>query len=334
MRRIRSSRYGAALPRAWGLTGILYLLSGVGCGGGREAEWITASGHVEATEVRISTKVSGILLSFAPREGEDIEIGAVLARIDTVDLALARDVARADRDQAEAELRLRLAGSRGDEIREAEALVERARAELEGAERDLGRMQALLDGGSGTEKGRDDAKTRRDLAKAQHDAARQQLARRRSGARPEEIDAARARHGAAEARIAQIEQQIKDTRVTSPLSGVLTQKLAEEGELVSAGAPLCVVLDLAHPWLTVYVAEPDLSRIRLGQEADVVTDAGEVRRGRVSSISDRAEFTPRNVQTRQERVKLVYKVKIELENGDGIFKAGMPAEARLRSTEG
>lgn len=301
-----------------------------GCGSRHDAGVILASGHVEATEVRISSKVSGILRAVGPREGEPIAAGALVAQIDTTDLVLARATAQAEKESAEAELRLRRAGSRADEIRESEAVVERAQAELDAAERDLGRMQALLDGGTGTEKGRDDARTRRDVARAQHAAATQQLARRRSGSRPEEIEIARARLAAGEARLAQIEQQIRDSRIVSPLTGVLTQRLVEEGELVAAGTPLAVILDLVHPWLTVYVAEPDLGRVRLGQAADVTTDAGQARTGRVRRISESAEFTPRNVQTREERVKLVYKVEIDLENADGLFKPGMPAEARLR----
>jgi HlyD family secretion protein len=95
-----------------------------------------------------------------------------------------------------------------------------------------------------------------------------------------------------------------------------------------------VVTDLATPWLTVYVDEPDLDRLRLGQEAEVTTDGGETRRGRISYIASAAEFTPRNVQTRDERVKLVFKVKIALPNEDGLFKPGMPAEARLATSAG
>ena len=95
------------------------------------------------------------------------------------------------------------------------------------------------------------------------------------------------------------------------------------------GAPLCVVSDLAHAWLTVYVPETDLGRIRIGQEAQVKTDDGQTRKGTVTYISPKAEFTPKNVQTRDERVKLVYRLKVGLDNADGLFKPGMPAEARL-----
>jgi HlyD family secretion protein len=103
---------------------------------------------------------------------------------------------------------------------------------------------------------------------------------------------------------------------------------------VQAGAPLLVLTNLKEPWLTVYVGALDLPKLRLGQQADVTTDDGQPRKGTISYIASQAEFTPKNVQTRDERVKLVYKVKIGLENEDGLFKPGMPAEARLRPDGG
>lgn len=197
-----------------------------GCGNRGDPSLIITSGHVEATDVRISTKVAGRLESFTLQEGDLVSAGQELARIDTVDIRLALDAARADRDQAAADLRLRLAGSRAEEISEAEAHAARAAADLAGAQRDMERMQGLLDEGSGTAKARDDAVTRRDMAESALRAAQERLRKLRSGSRPEEIDAARARLSGADARIAQMEQQRKDCRITSPVSGVLTGKLA------------------------------------------------------------------------------------------------------------
>lgn len=299
------------------------------CGDRGDPSRIVASGHIEATEVRISAKVGGRILRLAVDEGDRVAEGQELAEIDTVDARLALQEAVAERARAEADLALRLAGARKEEIAEAEAEVARAAAELEGARKDLDRMQGLLDKGSGTEKARDDAFTRSQVAAKALDAARERLRRLQAGSRKEEIDAARARLGAAEARIGQMRQRIEDARVASPLSGIVTEKVSEEGELVAAGQVLLVVTDLDDPWLNVYIGEPDLGRIRIGQEAEVVTDAGQTRKGRVTFVSTTAEFTPKNVQTRDERVKLVFKVKVGLENRDGLFKPGMPAEARF-----
>jgi HlyD family secretion protein len=168
------------------------------------------------------------------------------------------------------------------------------------------------------------------VAQGALDAARERLRRLEAGFRREEKDAAKARLDAADARIAQLEQQLADALVVSPVAGVVTEKLAEKGELAARGTGIVVVTDLANAWLNAYVAEPELARLRVGQPAEVVTDDGQVRKGRVSFVASRAEFTPKNVQTRDERVKLVYRIKVALENGDGLFKPGMPATARLQ----
>jgi HlyD family secretion protein len=307
----------------------LALLAG-GCGSGRDPALIVASGHVEATDVHILTKIAGRLESFTLQEGDRVKADQELARIDTTDLRLSLQQARAERDQAGAELRLRLAGARKEDIAELTAQVANVAVDLENAQRDLDRMEGLLERGSGTTKARDDAKARRDMTAYRLAGMEEALRRMKAGSRPEEIDAARARLAAMEARIAQLDQQIKDAMVTSPLAGVVTEKVAEQGELLQVGSALCVVTDLADAWLTVYVDGPDLGRIRVGQEAEVATDDGQRRNGRLTFVASQAEFTPKNVQTRDERVKLVYKVKVGLQNQDGLFKPGMPAEARFR----
>jgi HlyD family secretion protein len=299
------------------------------CGGSEPAGVITASGHVEATQVRVATKTPGTLATLRVDEGDRVTAGQTLAEVDTVDVRLALDAARAERALADAELRLRLAGSRQEDIAEARAQVARAEADLDGAEKDLVRMEGLLAAGSGTLKSRDDARSRRDAGAAALAAARERARRTEAGSRPEEIDAARARVATADARIAQLEQQVKDAALLSPVAGIVTEKVAEQGELLARGSAVVVVTDLSDAWLTVYVAEPDLARIRLGQAAEVRTDDGQTREGKVTFIASQAEFTPRNVQTRDERVKLVFKVKVGLPNQDGLFKPGMPAEARL-----
>jgi membrane fusion protein YbhG len=302
-----------------------------GCHASPDPTTIVASGHVEATDVRLSTKVGGRLHSFPIQEGDKVARDQEIAQIETTDARLLLRQARAEREQAAAELRLRLAGSRKEDVAELEAQVAQDAADLAGAERDLARMQGLVDRGSGTMKARDDARTKRDMTGERLAARRQSLARVRSGSRPEEIDAARAKRSSAEARIAQIEQQIADATVKSPVRGVVTEKIAEAGEILQAGAGLCVVTNLDEAWLTVYVAEPDLARVRLGQDVEVKTDDGQSRRGKITFVASRAEFTPKNVQTRDERVKLVFKVKVGLDNKDGLFKPGMPAEARIAS---
>ena len=318
------------------LAALLAAIPLLGChrpGDGSEAT-ISASGHVEATEVRVSAQVPGRVETLLFKEGDRVTAGQELVRLDTTDTRLALDAARAERAQAQADLSLRVAGSRKEDVAEGEAQLKRAEAELDGAGKDLERMEGLLATGSGTTKGRDDARTRRDLAAAGVDAARERLRKLRAGSRPQEIAAARARVAAADAKIAQRDQELQYATVHSPLAGVVTEKLVEAGELASRGTGLAVIVDLDAPWVTVYVGEPDLGRIRIGEEAQVVTDDGQARNGRITFIASKAEFTPKNVQTRDERVKQVFKVKVGLENRDGLFKPGMPAEARLARTGG
>jgi HlyD family secretion protein len=321
MRRTAKALAGAAF--------LALAVAGAACRRGDDSGLIVASGHVEATEVLVSTKVPGTIESLSVDEGSVVAAGQELARIDTTDTRIALDAARADRGQADAELRLRVAGSRVEDVREARAQVVRAQADLEGAQKDLDRMEGLLATGSGTTKARDDARTRRDVGQAALDAAKERLQRLEAGSRREEIDAARARLQSADARIEQLQQQLKDALIVSPVAGVVTEKLSDKGELAARGTGIVVVTDLPNAWLNAYVSETDLARLRLGQEAEVVTDDGQSRKGRVSFVASRAEFTPKNVQTRDERVKLVYRIKVALENADGLFKPGMPATARL-----
>jgi len=329
---VRERRYRMASPMM--IAALSVALMGAACNEEVDTSLIVASGHVEATEVTISTKVGGTLEWFELEEGDQIADGQEVARFDTVDFELSLVAAEADHALADSVLRMRRAGFRDEEIAEASAQVARARADVQAAERDLRRYQALLDRGSGTEKIRDDALTRVEVGTENVSAAEARLELLEAGYRPEEIDEARARLAGVDARIAQIEQQVSDAVVFAPVSGIVTAKLSEQGELLRPGAPLAVVTNLENAWLTAYVSAEDLGRIRIGQAATVVTDDGQTREGRLTFVNSIAEFTPKNVQTRDERIKLVYRIKVALDNADGLYKMGMPAEAHLRAAGG
>ncbi len=161
-------------------------------------------------------------------------------------------------------------------------------------------------------------------------AAREALARLRAGARPQEIDAARARVAAIDAQIAALEEHLRDAQVVSPVGGIVTSKLADQGELAAIGTPIVVVTDLDHAWANLFVPEPLIPRVKIGQSATVYTDAGGAGiAGKVTFISPNAEFTPRNVQTADERSKLVYRIKVTVDNSQGVLKQGMPVDAEL-----
>lgn len=312
------------------------------CGPKPPADRVRASGSVEATEVQVSSKVGGRLIDLKIAEGDRVALDQVIAQLDVTDTQLALRRAGADRDQAAAQLRLLQAGSRIEEIRQADAQVKGAEADRAGAQDDLasaeadfGRFDALLKANSGSQKQRDDAATRRDMARSRLvgaeervRAAREGLLRLKSGARPQEIEAARARVAAADAQIATLLQAVQDALVKAPTAGIVTQKLADVGEILAARTPIVTVVDLDHAWANIYIDEALVPRVRLGQEATIHTDAGgQGLRGTVTFISPKAEFTPRNVQTAEERSKLVYRIKVSVDNRQGVLKQGMPVEA-------
>jgi HlyD family secretion protein len=312
------------------------------CAGRKDATTL-ASGYVEATNVRVSTKIPGRLTQVTATEGARVEAGTVLATLDTSDLDFALDRARAERAQATAALSLLQAGALPEEIQEAEAQAAAAlsekkavEAELTSARADEARFEQLLKSRAGSTKQRDDAATRRELAEAKLKAAddrvkaAQSAAERvKAGARPQEISAAKSRVSAIDTQIASIEHDRSQTEIRAPLTGIIGSRLVEPGELVAVGTPIAVIIDLDRAWASVYIQEPQVPLVTIDQPATVVTDAGDRIEGRVTFISPKAEFTPRNVQTPDERAKLVYRVKVSVDNTKGVLKPGMPVEVDL-----
>lgn len=149
--------------------------------------------------------------------------------------------------------------------------------------------------------------------------------------REQELAVRRAEIGRAKAGVAVIEAQLEDTVVAAPIDGVVMVKSAEAGEIVAAGAVVATIGDLRHPWLRAYIGERDLGRVKIGTEVKLTTDSfpGKVYRGKISFIASEAEFTPKQIQTQDERVKLVYRVKIDVDNPDQELKANMPVDAEI-----
>ncbi len=332
--------------KAWFL--VVSVLLFAACQESAPATAARVSGQADATDVHVAAEVGGRIVELPIQEGDRVSRGAVIARLDTRDVELALRRAHADRAQADAHLRLLEAGSRPEDIRQAEAQaaavdadVAAAQADLQAAELDLQRFERLLQSNSGSQKQRDDAATRRDVARdrlaaarARGAAARAVVARLKSGSRREEIEAARARVAAADAQIATLEKSKTDATVVAPMDGIVTERLLDLGEMAAPRAPIAVLTDLDHAWAEVFVDEPMVPRITLGQDATVFTDAGGPGlTGKVSYIASKAEFTPRNVQTAEDRSKLVFRVRIAVDNRQGILKPGMPVEAEIPFTK-
>ena len=268
----------------------------------------------------------------------------------------------AEVNAANARLAELLAGSRVQEKEQARDAVDRAQTEYGRSANDWKRAQELFKNEDISAADFDQYRTRYESAAAQLKTAQEQQALVLEGPRKEEIDAARAQLATAQAvlRLAEaqrielkrrrqelvqrqadvgqrqadlavIRTQLDDTEAFSPVGGVVLVKSAEPGEVIAAGTTVLTVGDIDHPWVRAYIAEGDKGRVKLGDKAKVTTDSypGKTYWGRVSFISSEAEFTPKQIQTQEERAKLVYRVKIAVDNPKGELNSNMPADAEI-----
>ena len=387
-RRTRTAAYG---PVAVLAAAAVWL---AGCGDGRAADRIRISGNIELTEVKVAFKVSGKLVERTVDEGDRVEAGQVIARLDQEPIRRQKDQAeaalaaarsalrqlltaieyqeaavesqiaerRAALEQALARLAELEAGSRKQEIAQARARVERARSEFDRAKADWDRAQPLMKAEDISRAQYDQFRARYEAAKAQLEEAEQWLALVEEGPREEtieqaraaveqaraalrlaeaqrielrrrrqEVDARKAEIRRAEAQVAFLETQLADTVATAPVGGIVLSKAAEVGEILAAGTTVVTIGDLDHPWVRGYINETDLGRVKIGAPVRVTTDAfpGKVYQGRVTFVSSEAEFTPKQIQTEEERVKLVYRIKVEVENPNQELKLNMPVDGEI-----
>ncbi len=269
---------------------------------------------------------------------------------------------RAEVAQARAVLDQMLAGARPEEIQQAEAAAADARTQNEQARLDWERAQTLYKNDDISTAQRDQAQSRFNSTSAVLKQAQQRLAMVREGPRKEEIAVARAQLERARAalRISEAnrielrrrgeeigarrseverarqqlgvaESQLQDTAIYSPVDGVVLVKAAELGEVLAAGTTVVTIGEVDHPWVRGYVRETELGRVKLGQNVRITTDSypGKVYHGRVSFIASEAEFTPKQIQTREERVKLMYRIKIDVANEQRELKSNMPVDAEI-----
>jgi HlyD family secretion protein len=381
---------------------ILLLLAAAGGGwywwrsqNNKDPNRILVSGNLEMTLVDISFKTSGRMTELTVREGDWVKKGAVIARLDQVQLkrqrardqaqvfgaesnyrqlqtsieyqkaTLESDIAakRAEVNNMQAKLDAMLSGSRKQDIQQAEAASIDAKAMLEFAKQDWARAQTLYKNQDISTQQYDQYRWKFDSANAAVRQAEEKLSLVKEGPRQEDIAAARAEVAKAQAslrmaeanrieiqrkeqelvaRQAEIERsraqvgisesQLDDTVVYAPIDGVVLVKSAEVGEVLPAGTTIVTIADLDHPWLRAYINETDLGRIKLGNQVNLTTDSypGKVYQGKISFISSQAEFTPKQIQTKEERVKLVYRIKVDVDNQSHDLKNNMPVDAEIR----
>jgi HlyD family secretion protein len=327
---------------------------------GRLLERIIDEGDaVAADQVLARLDPADQALQVAQAEANERFAQAALAELEAGTRVQDIRTAEAAMEQAKSRLAELEAGSRTQEVAAAEAEVALLRAESERAATDAGRFTRLREQGAVTQQQCDNATTVARMAAErlagaeerlklvqegprteqieQARAALQQVEERyalaKEGPRAEQIDQARAKLASASAAVSQAKQQLTYTELRAPFAGTVLSKAAEPGEYLMPGGPVVTVGDLDKPWLRAYVSETDLGKVHLGQSADVSCDAYPARvfKGTVTYIGSEAEFTPKSVQTFDERVKLVYRIKITLDNQDHALKPGMPADARIRA---
>lgn len=361
----------------------------------RPAGFITATGTIEATEVRVSFKVSGRVIERPVDEGDRVVPDQLIARLESLDLEAEvqrlRNALRSTRTQVpllETEIRLQeeltrsriaeaqgalaareevvkelRAGSRPQELQMAVAELRQAEAQLNNAEAELRRMRVLYARELIAAAALDTAQTAYDVAAERHRGALERYKLVKEGPRIEEIRRAEAEVRTAKALLLQAqtgelevvrrrqqlatleaniardaaalavaEAQLGYTVLRSPRAGVVLRKHVEPGEIIAAGTPAVTLADLRNIWLKIYIPETDLGRVKLGQAAEIRTDTypSKVYRGTVTYVSSEAEFTPKTIHTPEERVKLVFAVKISVDNPEQELKPGMPADARIR----
>jgi HlyD family secretion protein len=296
---------------------------------GTETGSLKLTGTIETTTVAVSFKVPGRLKERLVDEGQQVKIGQIVARLEDDELKDERTVRSADQQAAQAALADLKAGSRQEEIAASVATLARLKAEADRAAQDATRAEALFKKEVIPRKELDAARAAKDATAAAVREGDERLKLVKVGPRPDAVKQAQARlEGAAAAR------SLADTRLSqavlaAPISGTVMAKHAEPGELLAAGSPVITVAKMDEVWVRAYLPETQLGKIKLGQRAIVTSDTwkGRTYQGTVSFIASEAEFTPRNVQTEAERVKLVYRIKITIANPQQELKPGMPVDA-------
>ncbi len=297
---------------------------------------VTASGTVDATDVSISFRVPGILRQRPADEGSVVKPGEVLAALDTREASARLRQAQAAELAAQARLRDMEQGYRPQEIAEAGAQVQQVQANLANLKEEARRSENLYATGAVSRQRRDKDDAAASVAQEQHRAASERLKLLQSGFRKETIAVARAQLAEAQAAVEAAKIALEDLQVTSTINGTVTRKHAEPGETLAAGRPVVTITDVTHPWVRVYMPENQIGKVQLGAPARIKIDTFPDREftGRVSYVSSQAEFTPKNVQTQEERVKLVFAVNVTVDNPEGALKPGMPADVSIAARDG
>ncbi len=292
---------------------------------------ISLSGNVEVTEVDTGFKISGRVVDLLTDEGKLVQKGDKIAVLESAELESLVAQSRALLSEALAKLEELRTGSRPQEIAQAAASMKAAEAELVKAKKDYERAERLYKSEAIAASQLDAARSAHDSRVEQVKGAAEQLSMLKEGPRKEVIKAAEDRVQSARAALRVTEERLGDTTLSSSVSGVVLKKNVELGEVVQPGTPVFTIGEIDDPWIKVYIKEDKLALVKLGQRATITVDTyrNKVYEGTVTYISSQAEFTPKTVQTKEDRVKLVFGVKVRVKNVNQELKPGMPADVKI-----
>jgi len=322
------------LATAAGCGLIVGMLTLSGCREAADPNQIRLNGRIEAAMVDLSPKVTGRVREVLVKEGDHVKAGDVLVRLDLGETGLT--VARDKSTVAAARARVRdlEAGTRRSELAAAEADVNDRTAALELAKKELQRQQFLLERKVGTGREVERATTEVQRLDAALKAAQSRLTTLREGARPWQVQQAQEDAARAQTVLEQSQTTVNEGELRAPADTVVVHRFVEPGQLVTPGQPTLTLAFLDRLYVRTFVPEMLRGRVRPGIEADVVVDAykGRTFKAKVSEVSRDAEFTPKQVETRAERVNLVYAAKVDLVGGwSEPLDLGQPAEVLIKT---
>ncbi|MGA3084631.1 MAG: efflux RND transporter periplasmic adaptor subunit [Thermodesulfobacteriota bacterium] len=292
---------------------------------------IRVSGNIEITDVQVGFKIPGRVEERPVSEGQMIKAGQVVARLDDKDLKLEIAQRQAQVATAQSVLTELKAGSRPEEIAQAEAALEIAQADGDRIRLEFQRQKKLYEREVISTREFDQAKTGFEASEARIREAKEFSILVRKGPRQEKIDQARANLDQAKQALGLAQTRFQYATLLSPITGMVLSENVEPGEYVSPGTSIISMGDVSQLYLRAYINETDLGRVKVGQKVRVTTDTfpGKPYEGKISFIAPQSEFTPKNIQTQKERVKLVYRIKVEIPNPNMELKPGMPADGEI-----
>jgi HlyD family secretion protein len=292
------------------------------------ADSLQLPGVVEIQEVRLGSKIGGRVAEVLVREGDLAEPGQLLVRFAVPELEAQKKQQEGRLAAAEATLLKAKNGSRPEEIRQSQSDLESTEADFKQAEEDFARVEPLYKAGTLTRADFDIARANRDRFKGRVASARAHFEMVQIGSRPEDIALAEANVVEAQGKLIEINANLEEAKVVAPERAMVEVVAVRQGDLVTPNTPVIRVLRAADLWVRVYVPETQLGKVRIGQKVTATMDAypGRQFTGEVFQVANESEYTPRNVQSLEERRYQVFGVKVRVDDAEGIFKAGMAAK--------